>query len=459
MNIKKIVGIGLLGVGAALAQEVAPAAPAAEAVNQASAPAEAAAEPAAPAADPAPAAAPAAPVETAPAVEASTSEQIAVPAAPVAQKQEAMFAEAAKAETADAEAAANANGKKDAFDVLHGSAYNTVGNEAAADNVDGLLARPDKFAGRQFFYIEPSAERGVFSFGSLFGALDISGDLGRGTLGYAVPGFGVAAHASLGQFYYDGDEGTRYNTEAGDDLGVDVSKVVGAYAVVLNVDWKTYQSEVGVEPAFGSSSDENYRDLSVKLTITNAPSAAGKNWSAGLSFLRHENTTEVSGKVIDENGDSYVKIAPFFNFGALGLKSEHARLYAGVNASVPVVMFDEYERNMKGKKVNESLTEVGLDLVPNVLGEVALNESVLLFGEAAFDWLAFAYGTGSDEEGSDYSVLQSQMSKVSATMGFRYQYENFAALEFAFGDSFFTDTKSIFNGQGVFVSFGGFILF
>ena len=44
-------------------------------------------------------------------------------------------------------------------------------------------------------------------------------------------------------------------------------------------------------------------------------------------------------------------------------------------------------------------------------------------------------------------------------MGFRYQYKDWAACEFAFGDSFFTDTKSIFNGEGVFVSFGAFIFF
>jgi len=491
MNIKKIVGISLLGVGAAIAapqaapaKAAAPAAPAATPAAEAAAPvadapvaeaapAESAAAPAdsaaAPVADAAPEAA--APVAEAPApapvaeaapAEEPKAEQIAVPAAPVAQKQDAWFAEAAKAEPAAAESAAGseaAPAKKNPFDVLHGTAYNTVGNEAAADNVTGLLARPDLFAGRQFMYIEPASEFGVFSFGSLFGALDISGNLGRGTIGYATSGFGIAAHAALGQFYFDGDEGTRYNTEAGDDLGLNASKVVGKYAIILNVDWNTYKSEVGVEPAYGSSSDENYRDLSGSLAVSNAPGASGTNWSLGVGFMRHENTTEVAGKVIDENADSYVKVAPFFNFGALGVKSERARLYAGVNASVPVYIHDEYEKNTKGKTVDQNLTEFGLDLVPNILGEVALTESALVFGEAAFDWVAYAYGGGNDENGNEYSVMQSQMNKVSATAGFRYQYEDIAAIEFAFGDSFFTDTKSIFNGQGVFVSFGGFILF
>ncbi|MCF0215132.1 MAG: hypothetical protein HUK21_09630 [Fibrobacteraceae bacterium] len=481
MNLKKVIGIGLLGLGATFVQAApapnetsAPAPVATEVatetpVDSASVAAEATPVDSAASADSvaAPvAAAEVAPVEAAPVdsakVEETKAEPIAVPAAPVAQKQDAWFAEAAKTEpvvTATDTAASTAAPKKNPFDVLHGSAYNTVGNEAAADNVDGLLARPDKFAGRQFFYIEPSQERGVFSVGSLFGALDISGDLGRGTIGYANHGFGISVFAALGQYYFDSDDGTRYYTEAGDDIGLNASKVLGNYALVLNAQWTTYKAEVGLDPNFGASSNEMYRDLKGSLAITNAPGASGTNWTLGVKGVRHESLVEVGGKTIDDGADSYVKLAPFFNFGALGLKSEHAHLYAGVNASVPIVFFDEYEKNMNGKKVDQGLVEYGLELIPNLLGEVAITESVLIFGEANLDWMALAYGTGTDEAGSDYTALQSQMTKSTATVGFRYQHLDFAAIEFAFGDTFFTDTKSIFNGQGVFVSFGGFILF
>ncbi len=459
MNLKKVIGLGLFGLGAAFAQEAAPAAqPAAAPETAAPVAAETPADSAKAPEAAAPETSTAAPVA---AVEQSKDEPIAVPAAPVAQEQNAWFAEAAKNEQVasvakDSVAPAT---KKSPFDVLHGSAYNSVGNAAAAYNVNDLLATPDQFAGRQFLYIEPSAERGVFSVGSIFGAVDISGNLGRGTIGYAVPGFGVAVRASLGQFYFSGDEGTKYNTEAGDDLGAVVSKVIGGFQLTANVDWFTYESEEGVEPAFGSSTDENFRNLSVSLGISNTPSAKGTSWSAGVSFLRHESTTENGGKVIDENADSYIQITPNFNFGALALKSERARFYAGVNAALPVVLFDGYERNMKGKKVDESMMELGLQLSPNVLGEVAIRENLLVFGEANLDWLAFSFGNGSDENGNEFSVLQSQMNKSTATIGLRYQYEDFVACEFALGDTFFSDTKSIFNGKGVFVSFGGFILF
>ncbi len=459
MNLKKVIGLGLFGLGAAFAQEAAPAAPAAApeaAAPAAETPADSAKAPEA-AAPETSAAAPAAPIAV---VEQPKAEPIAVPDAPEAKKQEAWFAEASKVKpVVKDDSVVYVKPKKTPFDVLHGSAYNSVGNIAAAFNVNDLLATPDQFAGRQFLYIEPSAERGVFSVGSIFGAVDISGNLGRGTIGYAVPGFGVAVRASLGQFYFSGDEGTKYNTEAGDDLGAVVSKVIGGFQLTANVDWLTYESEEGVEPAFGSSTDENYRNLSVSLGISNTPSAKGTSWSAGVSFLRHESTTENGGKVIDENADSYIQITPNFNFGALALKSERARFYAGVNAALPVVLFDGYERNMKGKKVDESMMELGLQLSPNVLGEVAIRENLLVFGEANLDWLAFSFGNGSDENGNEFSVLQSQMNKSAATIGLRYQYEDFVACEFALGDTFFSDTKSIFNGKGVFVSFGGFILF
>ncbi|MCF0224602.1 MAG: hypothetical protein HUK20_10045 [Fibrobacter sp.] len=472
MNLKKMIGIGLVSLCVVVVQAAPIAAPA-DTVSALSptdslaipvsldaslSPADSAhAVTEAALIDSASASVEAALVDTIAKAEESKNTPIAVPDAPVAQEQDAWFAEAAKVEpavTADTVAP-----KKNPFDVLHGSAYNTVGNEAAADNIESLLARPDKFAGRQFFYVEPAQERGVFSVGSIFGSLDVSGDLGRGTIGYANHGFGVSVFAALGQYYFDSDDGTRYSTDAGDDMGLNASKVFGRYAAVLNAQWTTYKAEVGLDPAYGPSSDEKYRDLKISLSFTNAPGASGTNWTAGVKFLRHENLVEVGGKTIDDDADSHIKISPYFNFGALGLKSEHARLYAGVNASVPIVIFDEYERNVNGMKVDQGHVEYGLELIPNLLGEVAINESMLIFGEANLCWMALAFGTGTDENGGDYTALRSQMAKSKATVGFRYQHKDFAAVEFAFGDTFFTDTKSIFNGQDVFVSFGGFILF
>jgi hypothetical protein len=61
--------------------------------------------------------------------------------------------------------------------------------------------------------------------------------------------------------------------------------------------------------------------------------------------------------------------------------------------------------------------------------------------------------------GENYTIKQSVSDKVNASIGTRFQYDNLVACEFALGDSFFTDTKSIFNGEGIFIKFGGFIYF
>ena len=67
--------------------------------------------------------------------------------------------------------------------------------------------------------------------------------------------------------------------------------------------------------------------------------------------------------------------------------------------------------------------------------------------------------TGTDASDEDCTVLESISGKTTATLGLRYQYENLLAVDFALGDSFFTSTKSIFNGEDVFVSFGAFLYF
>ena len=348
-----------------------------------------------------------------------------------------------------------------AFDVLHGSAYNTVGNEAAADNVDGLLGRPDLFFGKKFFYIEPAAERGVVSLGRFFAAMDISGDLGRATAGYASNGFGAEVRLGLGQYAIDGDNGKKSGSIAGDDWGFTVSKVLGKVVAVISTDWETFQDENNVEPKVGKSTEEAYRDLNVNMTVSNAPSGVKHFWSAGVGFVRHENEQKVGGDVVNDNVDSHIKVSPFFNYGMVAMQNARARLLLGLNSSVPLAFYDEQERvdSTSGDTVKTKLTDVGVDLAPNILGEVLLGSHVMLFGEATYRWRVFDYTKGTDETDDEYTAMESVSNQVRATVGFRYQYEDWIACEFAFGDSFFTDTKSIFNGEGVFVSFGGFIYF
>ena len=178
---------------------------------------------------------------------------------------------------------------KTPFTVLHGNAYNRVENEAAGDNVNTLLEkRLTKLAFNKFFYLEPSGEKGAFSLGGFFGAMDISGELGRATLGYATPSFAIEARVGLGQMKTKTKSADVKETEAGDDWGLTLSKTLGGYVVTLSGDWTTYDHEKNVKPVKGPKTEERYRDLDASLIVTDGPSARTHFWSAGVAFNRHE---------------------------------------------------------------------------------------------------------------------------------------------------------------------------
>ena len=468
MNLKTSLALTLASVAFAMAQEaVQPAAPVAEAP----AAEQPAAAPAAETAQPAPAEAPAEvaqPTETAApaAVESAPAAEPAKTAAPAQPAPEAKVAEAVPPqgpapEAAPGEAPVRMGPPKTPFTVLHGNAYNRVANEAAGDNVDALLnKRLTKLAYQKFFYIEPTGEKGVVSLGGFFGAMDISGELGRATAGYATPGFAIEARLGLGQIKTETKGADIKETVEGDDWGLTLSKTLGGYVVTLSGDWITFAKETNVDPVRGPKTEQRYRDLDASLIVTDGPSARKHFWSAGVAFNRHEDELESGGTLIGDSLTSNFTVVPLFNYGTPVLRANYANVYMGLNASVPVTVYDKADMrdSTSGKYKEASLWTVGVNLAPNILGEVLLTESLMLFGEASYTWEAFRY-VDNQTPYADVKVKRSVADKVEATMGLRYQYKDWAACEFAFGDSFFTDTKSIFNGEGVFVSFGGFIYF
>ena len=477
MNLKTSLALTLASVAFAMAQDAAqPATSAAEAPAPAAAEqpaaAPAATAPAAPeSVQPAPAEAPAEvaqPTETAApaAVESAPAAEPAKTAAPAQPAPEAKVAEAVPPqgpapEAAPGEAPVRMGPPKTPFTVLHGNAYNRVANEAAGDNVDALLnKRLTKLAYQKFFYIEPTGEKGVVSLGGFFGAMDISGELGRATAGYATPGFAIEARLGLGQIKTETKGADIKETVEGDDWGLTLSKTLGGYVVTLSGDWITFAKETNVDPVRGPKTEQRYRDLDASLIVTDGPSARKHFWSAGVAFNRHEDELESGGTLIGDSLTSNFTVVPLFNYGTPVLRANYANVYMGLNASVPVTVYDKADMrdSTSGKYKEASLWTVGVNLAPNILGEVLLTESLMLFGEASYTWEAFRY-VDNQTPYADVKVKRSVADKVEATMGLRYQYKDWAACEFAFGDSFFTDTKSIFNGEGVFVSFGGFIYF
>lgn len=266
---------------------------------------------------------------------------------------------------------------------------------------------------------------------------------------------------ALGLLAIEGDNGKKSGSDAGDDWGLTLSKILMGYAITLNADWITYADQMNTEPKVGNPIEQRYRDIVVSAIVANNPIARKHFWSAGISFTRHENEVEVGGKIVNEDVNSNFTIAPMFNYGTPALHNEYANLYLGMNAVVPFTRYDDQEvpDSVSGKTIETSRFDFAFGLTPNILGEVHVTGSVLIFGEASYTWNIFHYASGTDATGDEYTTKISRSDEVKATAGIRYQYKNWVACEFAFGDSFFTDTKSIFNGEGVFITFGGFIYF
>ncbi len=379
--------------------------------------------------------------------------------AAMAQDETAAVAAPVTATTAPAKATTASAG---VFDGVRGSAFNGVGNEAAPNNIDDYLARPSNFGGVQMLYIEPAAERGLVSFGTdrtFFAMFDNSGNLGRLTLGMANKGgWGLDVRLALGQYHYSNDNGSAGLTSAGDDWGVTFATPMGGYTLAVSGDWLTNADEFSTNPDKGDGTDENYRDFTLNANLTNAPSAGAYTWTLGADFDRHVNYTGAGSKTNDENSDSYTKFAPYFNIGGQVLGNEKAHVFIGANSSLPIVVFDGYD-STGSTKINEGLFEVGINVEPNIIGELAVTDNFLVFGEASYDWLVFGYANGTDEATVDYTVLESHSNAATATAGIRYQKDNRYAVEFALGDEVFTGTHAIFNGDNTFISFGGFLYF
>jgi hypothetical protein len=384
---------------------------------------------------------------------AMAQDETAAVAAPVVAPVTAAPAPAAKATTASA----------GVFDGVRGSAFNSVGNEAAPSTIDDYLARPNNFGGAQMLYIEPAAERGLVSFGTdrtFFAQFDNSEDLGRLTLGMANKGgWGLDVRLALGQYHVSSDGGSAGLTSAGDDWGATFATPLGGYVLALSADWLTNADEMNTDVDNEKKTSENYSDFTVNVNLNNGPSAGAATWTLGADFDRHLNYTKNGGTTDDSGALSYTKFSPYFNIGGQALGNEKAHVFIGANSSLPIVVFDGYDSTASGTKVDEGLFEIGIVVEPNIIGEIAVTDNFLVYGEASYNWLVFGYANGTDADGIDYDVLESHSNAATATAGIRYQKDNRYAVEFALGDEVFTSTHAIFNGNNTFVSFGGFLYF
>ena len=395
--------------------EPAPATPAAQPApapapaNAASAAAVPVAEPAPaapaaqPAAAPANAAEPIAVAEPAPAADsAAAPEQAATPADSAAAPEQVAVADSAKAATDslanDTSKVAKAPVNK-LGDILHGNAYNTVWNEAAAATIGGNIGYPHFMYGSKLAYFDPVAQQGAVAFGdswTYFLSFDNNANMGLLTAGIAFQKFGASLDYSMGKHWRytdhaDKSEETEKSTDAGSMVGANVSANFGSFDVLLSGHYMTPYGDY-------------FLSLPDSETEEDAWAASGY---VGLSY----------------SGDVY-----YWTLGVEGMRNEY--------------------------KHNEAL----IIMTPNILGEVQLSKYFMAFGGASYDWVAAAY---SDRElnKEKTETIATTVGATTVNLGARFEYGP-TAVELAFTERFLENPFSGYADKSAIVtSLGAFIFF
>ena len=329
--------------------------------------------------------------------------------------------------------------------ILHGKSYNRFSNMAAANNTDLLLTYPNLFANRKFFYMEPTNKLGIVSLGSFFTAFDISkapyddSQLGRLTLGYAAPGFGFYVRAGLGRDRVSNENAVVNRTFGGDDWAAAIAKSFLGLNVAADVDWLTTHTKTHRDPDLGAESKDRFDSLTIGLSLTNAPTAKNFTWTLGARFVNFLNETEVDGDVQKANDPaSFWELTPYLRTGLSVLENENARVLIGCGA---VFAYRNYDDPVEVY----TLTAV---LQPSMLGEVFLgeNKNFMFYGEVGYDWVAFQFLKNNNE---DFNRITDKMDVVTASVGFRYQYKDFLAVELGLAEN-----MNLLRGPGNFFTSG-----
>lgn len=450
MNIKLISVVSALAVSAAVAQdyddEYEESTSSTESVQEEA--------PAAPAPEPAPA----------PAAESSTSSSFEAPAA---------------SENVPTPVATG-------FNVLHGNAYNMVGNQFGASTINGDMNAVYKMNGRKLFYVEPSGEEGVLALGSAGMTYLLAFDnntshtpsvlpagvahaltrLGLLTAGIATPAFGVAFDLAIDKTWTsnevnnDNAKNTRdeSTTAAGDYINVKFGAPLGTFDITANIYWLTFNEETDVETdnnGAKTETDPDFWDIGASLTLSNGPSAKNFAWALGLDFLRQKSDSRV--KVANTttettNDDAFILIQPHFDLSFPVFTAENAQVFLGLNNRLPVYIFDEIENG----NTTTNVYDFGLFSTPNILAEMSLNENWILFGGAAFTWKVIDYKTESIEQGADNndtSIISMRTNTTNANAGLRFSYDHLV-IEASIADNLNDEAWSgLIGNLGIFLMF------
>lgn len=430
-------------------------------------------------ATPAPADSAVAVAEPAPAADSTVAEP--APAAPadsaVAAPEQVAVVDSAKAVTdsvaTDTSKVAKAPVNK-LGDILHGNAYNTVGNEAAASTIGGNVGFPHFMFGSKLAYFDPVEQQGVVAFGdswTYFLSFDNNdeADMGLLTAGIAFQKFGASLDYSLGKAWRwtdhaDGTDETEKSSTAGSVVGANFSLNVGSFDILLSGHYATpYGNHFLDQPNSEIEDDawaaQGYLGVSYSGDVY--------YWTLGIESVRNEykHKTSVSELQV-KDGKNYlvttkttlsdtlanVSIVPMFTLGAAVLSSENANVYLGLNTFLPMYNYD----NIEG--ISDRHQDAQLVFEPNILGEIQLSKYFMAFGGAKYTWTAAEY---SDRElgGEKTKNISTIANGTTVNLGARFEYGP-AAVELAFTKQFLENPFSGFAEKDAIVtSLGAFIFF
>lgn len=430
---------------------------------------------------PAPADSAIAVAEPAPAPAADSTAAEPAPAAPadsaVAAPEQVAVVDSAKAVTdsvaTDTSKVAKAPVNK-LGDILHGNAYNTVGNEAAASTIGGNVGLPHFMFGSKLAYFDPVEQQGVVAFGDswtyfLSFANNDDADLGLLTAGIAFQKFGASLDYSLGKAWRwtdhaDGTDETERASTAGSIVGANFSLNVGSFDILLSGHYATPNGDYFLNQPNSEIENEAW---AAQGYLGVSYSGEVYYWTLGVEGVRNEYKHKNSVSEIQvKDGKNYlvttkttlsdtlanVSIVPMFTLGAAVLSSENANVYLGLNTYLPMSNYDEIEG------VSDKHQEAQLVFEPNILGEVQLSKYFMAFGGVKYTWTAAEY---SDRElgGEKTKTVSTIANGTTVNLGARFEYGP-AAVELAFTKQFLENPFSGFAEKDAIVtSLGAFIFF
>ena len=360
------------------------------------------------------------------------------------------------------------------LNVLHGNAYNMVGNEAAASTIGGDMNAIYKMNGRKLIYVEPSDQYGALALGSgsmtYLLAFDNSNGLGMLTAGLAMKSFGVAVDVALDKRWESREQETANTkstkdastTNAGDIFALRIGALLGNLDLTARLYWLTYQTETDTETDDNGAKvdhDEDYWTLGADLALSNGPSAKGLAWSVGVNFFRHTDwekdsqgnqSREVTGE------DAYIQFQPFFNLGTPVFQTASANVFLGLNTFAPIRLYDEIENGAGENTETNNRNSISLYTSPNILGEMAINENWIVFAGATYLWNVFSRSATTIEQGKntdETSIITMRTNSTMANGGLRFQYNNLI-VEASIADDLGSQSWSGLVGNlGVFLTF------